>query len=84
MSRCALIAVLTGLMVTASAGPAMAGPEGIKNCRTISQPGAYVVERSLSAAGDCLVLAASNVSIDLGGFTIIGNGSPSVSVTRSI
>jgi parallel beta-helix repeat protein len=53
----------------------MADPDKIQQCQTLSRPGAYVVARNLSAAGDCLVVATSNVSIDLGGFNITGNGS---------
>jgi parallel beta-helix repeat protein len=75
MKRLALILALTVLAMVAPACPAMADPNSIKHCQTLSQPGAYVLEKSLSASGDCLMVAASNVSINLAGFAISGNGS---------
>jgi hypothetical protein len=46
----------------------------ITACRTISQPGAYVLASNLTASGDCLVVTADFVTIDLAGFLITGNG----------
>jgi len=50
-----------------------AGPLKIKECQTITQPGSYVVTGNISASGDCLVIGANNVTIDLAGFLIIGD-----------
>jgi hypothetical protein len=49
----------------------------ISACGTLSSPGNYFLTNNLSAAGDCLVIGASNVAIDLKGKTITGNGSGS-------
>ena len=54
--------------------PVAADPKEIKKCQTITKPGAYQVEKNLSAKGDCLVVEANFVTIDLDGFTITGNG----------
>jgi hypothetical protein len=56
---------------------ALAAPRVINTCMTITDPGPYVVGRNLGAAGDCLVVAADNVSIDLDGFVLSGNGTGS-------
>jgi hypothetical protein len=50
------------------------GPTNINKCTTISEPGAYELTRNLDATGDCLVIAADFVTIDLKGFVISGNG----------
>ena len=57
--------------------PASTGPTPISQCQSISQPGSYVLTTNLSSSGDCLVVAANSVSIDLAGFTISGSGSGS-------
>jgi hypothetical protein len=69
----------------------LAAPQILNNCTTISQPGSYVVNRNLSAAGDCLVVAVDSVTIDLDGFTISGNGtgagiveSPALATRRNV
>ncbi|MGQ0593657.1 MAG: hypothetical protein ACT4QB_13710 [Gammaproteobacteria bacterium] len=46
----------------------------ITACRTISTSGSFRLTRNLSANGDCLVVAANEVEIDLRGHTIRGNG----------
>jgi hypothetical protein len=47
-------------------------PTMIKACQTISQPGSYELANNLTAtAGDCLMITASFVTIDLAGFSII-------------
>jgi parallel beta-helix repeat protein len=45
-------------------------PLPIKACQTISQPGSYELANNLTATGDCLVITASFVTIDLAGFSI--------------
>src|SRR5688572_22724139 len=46
----------------------------IHSCRTIDQSGSYVFDRNIEATGDCLVIVTDNVTIDLAGYTITGNG----------
>ena len=70
MRRKLFLATLAVALPAAS----IAAPQNINNCQTISQPGAYVVNRNLSATGDCLVVAADFVTIDLDGFVLQGNG----------
>jgi hypothetical protein len=50
------------------------GPIAIDRCRAIDQPGSYRLTDNLKAAGNCLVVKAAGVTIDLGGFAIRGNG----------
>jgi hypothetical protein len=66
------IALLT---VTLAARPAAAGgPVEITACTTITEPGSYVVVNNLQPAqpGDCLVIQAHFITIDLNGFVITG------------
>jgi hypothetical protein len=65
------------LAATLLAREAGADPKNLKNCKTLSAPGSYVLADNLNAAGDCLVLAADFVTIDLNGFSIAGNGTGS-------
>jgi hypothetical protein len=53
------------------------GPTPVSACQTIDQPGAYVLTQNLAASGDCLVVNASNVTIDLAGFAITGSNTGS-------
>ena len=57
------------------AGAVITNP--ISACGTLSSPGVYFLTGNLSATGDCLVIAADNVAIDLKGKTITGNGTGS-------
>lgn len=52
------------------------GPARVHKCQIIDQSGSYVVKRNLTAEpdGDCLVVTADHVTIDLDGFSIMGNG----------
>jgi hypothetical protein len=52
----------------------VAAPQPLNNCQTLSQPGSYEVNRNLNANGDCLVIAADFVTVDLNGFVLSGNG----------
>jgi hypothetical protein len=52
----------------------------ISECGYISESGAYQLVKNLSAAGDCLVVTAdapANITVDLNGFTIRGDGTGS-------
>src|SRR5262245_63275897 len=66
--------VALGCASLAPAVFAAAAPDNINNCRTITQPGSYVLRDNLTASGDCLVVQADFVTIDLNGFVITGNG----------
>ncbi|MFH0341475.1 MAG: hypothetical protein ACHBNF_04955 [Chromatiales bacterium] len=46
----------------------------IDSCRTITSSGSFRLTRNLTANGDCLVIQANNVSINLQGHTLTGNG----------
>ncbi|MGH8490601.1 MAG: hypothetical protein ACREXS_17485 [Gammaproteobacteria bacterium] len=46
----------------------------ITTCQTISESGSFRLTRNLSANGDCLVVTADRVEIDLRGHTIGGDG----------
>jgi hypothetical protein len=60
-----------------------AAPIPIKECQTISQPGSYVLEHNLtSTGGDCLVITADFVTIDLAGFTITGGGRAAIAAPQ--
>ena len=76
MHRTGRIAVATfvSLACVGLAVEAEAVPTGIGTCRTINQPGSYVLRRNLTSAGTCLVVNADFVTIDLNGFVIAGDG----------
>ena len=61
-----------GLVLGTLAQPAAAANIGA--CQTISQPGTYTLVNNLTAAnGNCLLVAGSDITIDLNGFTITAN-----------
>jgi len=73
--RCiAFAGVLLGLLGLGSVEALAAGPSKITKCQTITQSGSYAVENNLTATGDCLVIAADFVTLDLGGFVLTGGG----------
>ena len=77
-SRTGSVVRFVGLALAVALGrDALAAPKNIKTCTMIPDSGSYVLTANLSAAGDCLVVAADFVTIDLNGFTIAGNGSGS-------
>jgi len=49
-------------------------PIPLSECTTIDEPGSYVLTQNLTVAGDCFVVAADFVTLDLGGWVITGNG----------
>ena len=67
----ALVGVIAGV-IALGAGPALGAQ--INKCTKITKPGSYVVTRNLTAVGDCLVVTAAPVTIDLGGWAITGDG----------
>jgi hypothetical protein len=64
------IFLIVGLCARASAASTP-----VSSCGTLSQAGNYVLTKNLTAIGDCLVIAAPNVAIDLNGKTVTGSGS---------
>jgi parallel beta-helix repeat protein len=84
-SKMTMSAAILALMLAANSTEGIAkgpsGPTQIKSCGTLSEPGSYVVAQNLTATGDCLVIAADFVTIDLGGFTLTGNGTPGEGIT---
>ncbi len=69
-------ALFTMLLIGGLCGAAGA-QTGVSSCQTLSAPGNYFLMNNLSASGDCLVIGADNVAIDLKGKSIKGNGSGS-------
>jgi hypothetical protein len=67
--------VLLGLLGAVPGGALASGPVKITKCQTITISGSYAVENNLTATGDCLVIAADFVTIDLAGFVLMGNRS---------
>jgi hypothetical protein len=71
-SKFRFINKLAGLIVLASALPALAG-EGrvpLYQATTITSPGRYVVTRNISSAGIVLTINAGDVEIDMNGFVL--------------
>jgi hypothetical protein len=67
-------APVVALGVAADPAEAGAAAQKIDQCKTLDEPGAYEVNRNLTATGDCLVVAADFATIDLFGFVLIGDG----------
>jgi hypothetical protein len=65
-------AIASLALLIASLSTAFAAPLVINACTTISVPGSYVLGNNLSAAGDCIVIAADFVTVDHDGFVITG------------
>lgn len=66
---------ISALGLLAVAGHVSAAQQDIKVCGAIDAPGSYALTQNLSATGDCIVVSADNVTLDLNGFSIIGSGS---------
>jgi parallel beta-helix repeat protein len=84
MNRFLKLLQLSALLIfcyVGNIGIASAAPKSINSCQTITESGSYIVTKNLAATGHCLVLQFNNVTIDLGGHTITGNGSDSRGVT---
>jgi Right handed beta helix region len=60
-------AALIGVQPAAAATP-------ISACGTINSAGAYYLAKNIGVAGNCIVIRASNVTFNLMGFRIVGNG----------
>jgi len=70
----ALGAIILASVAGARADARAEGPTGIEKCQTISNPGSYKLVSNLTATGDCLLINADFVTVDLAGFTISGSG----------
>jgi hypothetical protein len=68
-----MAAVALGLAAVLHASADAAVP--IAACQRLATPGSYVLVANLTAVGDCLVVEAASVTIDLAGFVITGDGS---------
>ncbi len=66
--------VLVAIGVLGLAGAVSAAPKSITSCKTIDEPGSYLVTRNLTGSGICLYVDADDVAIDLGGYVLRGNG----------
>jgi hypothetical protein len=65
--------------------PAWADPTVITACQTISAPGSYVLANNLRLlTGPCLIIAASNVTIDLAGFNILTSRGAPISAGKNV
>jgi hypothetical protein len=76
MRRTTTLFVIAVTLIAAGLAPeAVAEPTAITTCQTLGQPGSYVLKQNLTATGNCLVIMADFVTIDLAGFSITGSGS---------
>lgn len=79
------VMLLFAAMVAASAADAQQlGPTRISKCQAIAQPGSYRLANNLQAAGNCLVVTARGVTIDLAGFAIVGNGTGTAITAKDV
>jgi hypothetical protein len=72
---------LGAISLAPAAGAREQGPTEIEKCQTIRQSGSYRLVNNLTATGDCLVIDADFVTVDLAGFTISGTGGRGISST---
>src|SRR5688572_10461474 len=64
---------------------ASAAPGKIPNCpKTITQPGLYELQDNLEATGSCIIVQTDNVTINLHGFRIRGNGTGSAVIAADL
>ena len=79
MKRTIYLAIAAILTLTLGTSPpeVAAAPKKLTRCQAITQAGSYVLDRHLTAIGDCFVVSSPFVTIDLNGFAIIGNGTGS-------
>ena len=74
MKHATILTLVILAIVGVAPAHALAAPQGIRTCRPITASGSYVVTRNLTTVGTCLSVLVSFVTIDLGGFTLSGNG----------
>jgi hypothetical protein len=71
------IAALFAMLLIGGIGARASADTAVSACGTLAPAGNYFLTKNLSATGDCLVIGANNVAIDLRGKTITGNGTGS-------
>jgi hypothetical protein len=64
------LTLIFGAALLLSATSARAAPTAIGSCENITVPGSYILQKNLKSAGNCLVISASPVTINLNGFSI--------------
>ncbi len=78
MKKTLLIQIVVVLACFISSNGVASGPKKIRKCMTIKKSGAYIVSKNLQATkkreGNCIIIEADYVSIDLNGFTLTGLG----------
>lgn len=68
------VVVLVAIMVLTFGASQTEAQVVITECTTLEVPGAYVLAGNLTATGNCLVVGADFVTINLAGWTITGDG----------
>ncbi len=71
----AAVTMMLALAVFALPSQAGLGGKRIGRCKTIDKPGSYRLIRNLTTSGDCLVIEADHVTINLNGYRIQGDNS---------
>src|SRR6267154_5446890 len=79
-----IIAALFTILLIGGFGGRASADTAVSTCGTLSSPGNYFLTQNLTATGDCLVIAADNVAIDMKGKTISGNGTGAAIFDASI
>ena len=81
--NCLIIASGIVLSLVAVINAFAAGPIMLSKCNPSSPltAGSYIVARDLTAVAGCLVIGSDGVALDLGGHTIIGNGTTGDGIT---
>jgi len=73
ISAIAVVLMISGLVCSSALA---GGPKKINKCMTITKSGSYVVNKNLKATekteGDCIIIDADFVTLDLNGFTLTG------------
>lgn len=60
-----------------------ASARSIRQCMELKHPGLYTLKRNLSAKGNCLIVKANHVTIDLNGQLISGIGKTGVGISAT-
>jgi len=68
------LAALLSFCYGANVIEASAAPKAINSCRAVTDSGSYILTKNLNAVGNCLVVEADNVTINLDGWIISGDG----------
>lgn len=70
----AVLCAVIGVLAPSTARAALT-PIPVTTCQTITKSGLYVVQNALSnTSGDCVVIAAPNVTLVLNGYALTGGG----------